>query len=49
MHIVLLTLEDYFPFNATKTNKVHVDDNLASTGHKKCTASPCSKLTAKLD
>lgn len=49
MLIVLVSLEYYFTFKANKTNMVHVDDNLASPGHKKSTAPRSSAPMAELD
>lgn len=48
MLIVLESLEYYFTFVAKITNMLHVDDNLASYGCKKCTASRSSTLMAEL-
>lgn len=47
--IVLVPLQYYFSFNANQRNMVHVDDNLASSGHKTSTASLSCTTMAELD
>ena len=47
--IVLVHFDYCPPFNVNTINTVHVDDNLASSGRKKWTASCSSTLMAELD
>lgn len=46
--LIVVSLECYCPFTVRKTNIIHVDDNLASSGHKKLTASRSYTLMAEL-